>query len=130
MSAERRNEERKKNVKKRKNADIPPDYADDDDALLRTLKFSDFFMKTFPFSHLDSAAMLCRTIKTITNQIYRQLNSTLPLFLRRSPRCFRVRPAEALHAVEEFSQLRRRLNARHDAEPQLRRRFNSLMTSI
>ena len=74
--------------------------------------------------------MLCRTITINTSKIYRQLKRTLPLFLRRSPRCFRVRPAEALHAVQEFSQLRRRLNARHDAEPQLRRRFNFLMTSI
>ena len=73
--------------------------------------------------------MSCRTIKIKTSKTYRHLNSTLPLFLRRSPRCFRVRPAEALHAVEEFSQLRRRLNARHDAEPHLQRRFNFLMTS-
>ena len=73
--------------------------------------------------------MLCRTIKINTSKIYRQLNSTLPLFLHRSPRCFRVRPAKALHVVEEFSQLRRRFNARHDAEPQLRRRFNFVMTS-
>ena len=63
MSAERRNEERKKNVKKKGgNADIPPDD-DDDDASLSTLKFGDVFMKHFPFSNLDSAAMLCRTIK-------------------------------------------------------------------
>ena len=69
-------------------------------------------------------------IKTITSKIYRQLTSTQPFFLRRSPRCFRVRPAEALHTVEEFSQLRQRLNARRGDEPQLRHRFNMLMTTI
>ena len=87
-------------------------------------------MQSFPFSNLDSATMLCRTIKIKTSKTYRQLTSTQPFFLRRSPRCFRVRPAEALHAVQEFSQLRRRLNARHGDEPQLRRRFNVLMTRI
>ena len=72
-----------------------------------------FFHANFLFSNLASAASLCCTIKIILSEIYRQLTNTLPFFFcpRRSSRCFRVRSAEALRAVQEFSQLRRRLNS-------------------
>ena len=90
-----------------------------------------FFHANFLFSNLASAASLCCTIKIIlteSSEIYRQLTSTLPFS---SPKlsvfsCALCRSSSRGAGVLSAATPAQLI----DDEPQLRRRFNSLVTSI
>ena len=81
-----------------------------------------FFHANFLFSNLASAASLCCTIKIILSEIYRQLTSTLPSVFSCALCRSSSRGAGVLSAATPAQLI--------DDEPQLRRRFNSLVTSI
>ena len=112
-----------KNMKKGKRTAILSTYA-----VILYFKEILFFMRILFFRIWLSAASLCCTIKIILSEIYRQLTSTLPFsspklsvfpcaFCRSSSR-----GAGVLSAATPAQLI--------DDEPQLRRRFNSLVTSI
>ena len=90
-----------------------------------------FFHANFLFSYLASAASLCCTIKIILSETYRQLTSTLPFFFLSSPKlsvfsCALCRSSSRGAGVLSAATPAQLI----DDEPQLRRRFNSLVTSI
>ena len=90
-----------------------------------------FFHANFLFSNLASAASLCCTIKIILSETYRQLTSTLPFFFLSSPKlsvfsCALCRSSSRGAGVLSAATPAQLI----DDEPQLRRRFNSLVTSI
>ena len=123
MSAERRIERREKCGGKK--GDVPPVLS----TYAVILYFEAiFFHANFLFSNLASAASLCCTIKIILSEIYRQLTSTLPFS---SPKLSVVPCAFCRSSSRGAGVLSAATPAQLiDDEPQLRRRFNSLVTSI